>query len=76
MNNHEKTEKGDGNMFMILRKKRIKRKISKLCKKMQEKMSLQDTIYCIGVIKSVLRELPESKKEGLLDVCLGVLKDV
>lgn len=54
---------------------RIKRKIRRMCKLMEKKMSKKDILECVQMIKWVLRQLSPEKKEGLLDVCLGVLKN-
>lgn len=58
-----------------LDKIRIKRKIHKLCKMMKKKMDAQGIEHSINTIKYALRNLPQDKREGLLDVCMGVLKN-
>lgn len=59
----------------IIEKNRIRRKIHKLCLFMQKEMNGEDMVEIVCKIKNALRVLPYEKREGLLDVCLKVLKN-
>ena len=58
----------------VIDKIRVKRKIHRLCVLLQKRMNKQDVMECVRNIKDSLRLLPQERKEGLLDVCLKVLR--
>ena len=60
----------------IFYKIRVKNKIRKMCKLMRKRMCKEDVQYSANMILKALHKLPTEKKEGLIDKCLGVLKNV
>lgn len=50
---------------------RIKGKLKKLVDGMLESMTVNDCISCAETCINALAKLPDSQKEGLIDMCLN-----
>lgn len=46
-----------------------------MCSMMQKSMNRIDIIESTNIILDALHQLPQERKEGLIDVCLKVLKN-
>lgn len=59
----------------MIERMRVRRKIKKIYKMMNKRMSVSDMKESVDMIVQVLRILPSEKKEGLLNVCMEILKN-
>lgn len=57
----------------IFDKIRIKWKIHRMCALMRKRLDYNDLQQSVATIKGALHDLPQERKEGLLDRCLQVL---
>lgn len=62
-------------MMNMFDKIRIKIKIHKMCSMMRKTMNKSDFSDSACIILDALRNVPQERKEGLLDACLKVLKN-
>lgn len=60
----------------IIEKIRVRWKIKMLVRGMNKYMTPEDVWKGINTIKFCLHNLPQCKKEGLLDQCLEVIRNV